>query len=118
LATVLRDSVFKPLGMRDTSLPSTSAMPRPFATGYSRQSRLTDATFYTPTAPWAAGGVISNIYDLLRATRLFGTGRPLLSAATQRMREQWVKLPPNIITPGHVAPRALKAGGSRVTSLT
>jgi hypothetical protein len=62
--------------------------------------------------------VISNIYDLLRATRLFGTGRRLLSAATQRMREQWVKLPPNIITPGHVAPRALKAGGSRVTSLT
>ena len=192
LATVLRDRVFKPLGMHDTSLPSTAAMPRPFANGYSYQAfngRLTDATFYSPTAAWAAGAVISNVPDLLRATRLFGTGRPLLSATTQRMRQQWVTLPPNsriqrygigllnfsgwighngglpgyttiawylrqqhlslvvsvnsdihlgptkadyayesaceiahvitkIITPGHVAPRAVKTGGSRVTSLT
>jgi D-alanyl-D-alanine carboxypeptidase len=191
LAAVLRDRVFRPLGMRDTSLPSTSALPRPFANGYTLNAftdRLADGTSYTPTATWAAGGVVSDVRDLLRATRLFGTGRPLLNAASQREREQWVRLPPNsqiqrygiglfnfsgwighnggifgyttiawylpvqhlslvvsvnsnihvgktrpdyayesaseighvitkILTPHHVAPRAVKTGGARVTSL-
>jgi D-alanyl-D-alanine carboxypeptidase len=191
LGAVLRDRVFKPLGMRDTSLPSTSALPRPFANGYTLATingRLGDRTFDSATATWAAGGVVSNVPDLLRATRLFGTGRPLINAASQREREQWVRLPPNsrlqrygigllnfsgwighnggifgyttvawylpperlslvvavnsdihvgktkpdyayesaaelahvitkILTPRHVAPRAVKTGGARVTSL-
>jgi D-alanyl-D-alanine carboxypeptidase len=192
LATALRERVFKPLGLRGSSLPSTSALPRPYPNGYTVQTindRLGDATFNTPTLTWAAGGMVSTIPDLLRAARMFGTGQPLLSPATQRVRERWVRFPPNskiqqyglgvfsfngwighnggipgytaiawylpqqrmslvvsvnsdirvgptkddyayepaseiahvitkIISPRHVAPLAVKVGGSRVTSVT
>jgi D-alanyl-D-alanine carboxypeptidase len=98
LAVALRQGVFRPLGLRGTSLPSGPGLPRPFPNGYTYQTinqRLGDATFNTPTATWAAGGVVSTVPDLLRAARMFGTGRPLLSGATQRERTRWVRLPPN-----------------------
>ena len=98
LAVALRQRVFGPLGLTGTSLPSVSAMPRPYANGYTIQTitkALGDATLYTPTLTWAAGGVVSTVRDLLRAAPMFGTGRPLLSKATQRERTRWVGLPPN-----------------------
>jgi D-alanyl-D-alanine carboxypeptidase len=98
LAAALKGRVFAPLGLRGTSLPSKRALPNPFAAGYTYQTlngRLGDATLNTPTATWAAGGIVSTVPDLLKAARMFGTGRPLLSAATQREREHWVAFPPN-----------------------
>jgi D-alanyl-D-alanine carboxypeptidase len=98
LAVALRRRVFKPLGLRGTSLPSGPRLPRPFPRGYTYQTlngRLGDATFNTPTATWAAGGVVSTVPDLLHAARMFGTGRPLLSSSTQRQRTEWVRFPPN-----------------------
>jgi D-alanyl-D-alanine carboxypeptidase len=98
LAQALRRSVFGPLRMRSSSLPSEPRIPKPFSYGYTRQTinhRLGDATYNTPTATWAAGGIVSTVRDLLRAAPMFGTGRPLLNAATQRAREQWVEFPPN-----------------------
>lgn len=98
LAAALRQRIFRPLGLRGTSLPSRSILPRPFPDGYTHQTlngRLGDATSNTPTATWAAGGVVSTVPDLLRAARMFGTGRPVLNGAAQREREEWVRLPPN-----------------------
>jgi D-alanyl-D-alanine carboxypeptidase len=98
LAAALKQRVFDPLGLRATSLPSDPGLPRPFPAGYTYQTingRLGDATFATPTSTWAAGGVVSTVRDLLRAAPQFATGRPLLDAATQREREQWVAFPPN-----------------------
>jgi D-alanyl-D-alanine carboxypeptidase len=98
LAAALKQRVFDPLGLRGTSLPSRPRLPKPFAAGYTYQTlngRLGDATFNTPTATWAAGGIVSTVPDLLKAAPMFGTGRPLLSAATQRQREHWVGFPPN-----------------------
>jgi D-alanyl-D-alanine carboxypeptidase len=98
LAAALKRRVFAPLGLRGTSLPSFRPLPKPYASGYTYQTvngRLGDATFNTPTATWAAGGIVSTVPDLLRAARMFGTGKPLLTAATQRQREQWVRFPPN-----------------------
>jgi D-alanyl-D-alanine carboxypeptidase len=98
LAAALRQRVFAPLGLRGTSLPAKRPLPKPFAAGYTYQTlngRLGDATFNTPTATWAAGGIVSTVPDLLKAAPMFGTGRPLLSAATQRQRENWVRFPPN-----------------------
>jgi D-alanyl-D-alanine carboxypeptidase len=98
LATALKQRVFAPLGLRGTSLPSKRSLPKPFAAGYTYQTlngRLGDATLNTPTATWAAGGMVSTVPDLLKAAPMFGTGRPLLSAATQRQREHWVGFPPN-----------------------
>jgi D-alanyl-D-alanine carboxypeptidase len=98
LSAALQQMVFRPLGMRSSSLPSEPRLPKPFPYGYTHQTinqRLGDATYNTPTATWAAGGMVSTVRDLLRAAPSFGTGRPLLSSATQRAREQWVGFPPN-----------------------
>jgi D-alanyl-D-alanine carboxypeptidase len=98
LEIALENDVFEPLGLDDTSLPLTPELPRPFAYGYTYQTmngRLGDATYFTPTATWAAGGAVSDSSDLLRAARFFATGKPLLDPATQRERERWVALPPN-----------------------
>lgn len=98
LASALRHRVFRPLGLRESSLPSRPQMPKPFAEGYTRQTvngRLGDATFATPTATWAAGGMVSTVRDLLRAAPMFATGRPLLDPASQRERTDWVTFPPN-----------------------
>jgi D-alanyl-D-alanine carboxypeptidase len=98
LAAALKQRVFAPLGLRGTSLPSFRTLPKPYAAGYTYQTlneRLGDATFNTPTATWAAGGIVSTVPDLLRAARMFGTGKPLLGPATQRQRTEWVGFPPN-----------------------
>lgn len=98
LAAALRKRVFAPLGLRGTSLPSSERLPRPFAAGYTEQTvsgHFAEATYNTPTATWAAGGLVSTVPDLLKAARLFGTGKPLLSGASQRERTNWVRLPPN-----------------------
>jgi len=98
LAEALKRQLFAPLGLRETLLPSFRPLPKPYASGYTYQTlngRLGDATFNTPTATWAAGGIVSTVPDLLRAARLFGTGKPLLSAASQRQRTRWVRFPPN-----------------------
>jgi len=98
LADVLAKRVFAPLGLRESFLPSERGLPKPFALGYTRQTangRLGDATFATPTATWAAGGMVSTVPDLLRAAPMFATGRPLLGAATQGERLDWVSFPPN-----------------------
>jgi D-alanyl-D-alanine carboxypeptidase len=98
LAEALKRRVFAPLGLRGTTLPSLPRLPKPYASGYTYQTingRLGDATFNSPTATWAAGGIVSTVPDLLAAARMFGTGKPLLSAATQRQRTRWVGFPPN-----------------------
>jgi D-alanyl-D-alanine carboxypeptidase len=98
LAQALKQRVFAPLGLRGTSLPSFRPLPKPYASGYTYQTtngRLGDATFNTPTSTWAAGGIVSTVPDLLKAARMFGTGKPLLGATTQRQRTDWVTFPPN-----------------------
>jgi D-alanyl-D-alanine carboxypeptidase len=98
LAAALRRRVFEPLGLAGSSLPRSGRLPRPFAAGYTEQTlngRLGEATYNTPTATWAAGGMISTVPDLLKAARLFGTGKPLLGSRIQRQRTDWVRFPPN-----------------------
>jgi D-alanyl-D-alanine carboxypeptidase len=98
LAASLRRRVLRPLGLEDSSLPAGRRLPRPFANGYTRQTvngRLGDATFNTPTATWAAGGMVSTVRDLLRAAPMFATGRPVLEPSSQRERLDWVTYPPN-----------------------
>jgi D-alanyl-D-alanine carboxypeptidase len=98
LANALRKRVFRPLGLTGSSLPSADSLPRPFAAGYTEQTingRFAEATYNTPTATWAAGGMVSTVPDLLKAARLFGTGKPLLDPAAQRQRTDWVSFPPN-----------------------
>jgi D-alanyl-D-alanine carboxypeptidase len=98
LASALKSRVFEPLGLAGSSLPSFDPLPKPFAAGYTEQSvsgRFAESTYNTPTATWAAGGMVSTVPDLLKAARLFGTGKPLLGPAAQRRRTDWVAFPPN-----------------------
>ncbi len=97
-ADLLDRYLFAPLGMADTSLPSTPPLPTPFARGYSvdpsgESDELIDWTGLNPTVAWTAGGVVSTVGDLnvwLRAL-LDGT---LISESLQRERMTFTHIRP------------------------
>jgi D-alanyl-D-alanine carboxypeptidase len=85
--TVLTQQVYGPLGLQQTSLPSTATMPEPFVHGY-----VADP----PSAPedvsqlvaagwsWASGGVVSTPADLNRFVRGYVQGKTTNSATRSR----------------------------------
>ncbi|MFB6806194.1 serine hydrolase domain-containing protein [Streptomyces sp. NPDC056387] len=88
LGDYLRDHVFTPLKLGDTSLPSDSAMPEPHAHGYTDftpKGTVADATEWNPSWAWAAGGIISDLDDMHAWAPALADGR-LLSAKTQAER--------------------------------
>jgi D-alanyl-D-alanine carboxypeptidase len=75
---LLRERVYRPLGLRHTSLPSGSRLPRPFAHGYAPDppgplEDLSEA--YGVSALWASGGIVSTPLDLTRFVRGYVGGR-------------------------------------------
>ncbi|WP_171169192.1 serine hydrolase [Streptomyces sp. I05A-00742] len=88
-ASEIERRVLKPLGLRATTLPGTSArMPAPHGRGYSRLSDDPDAKIYdttelNPSWAWAAGEIISTTGDL---NRFYGAllGGRLLPERQQR----------------------------------
>lgn len=86
---VITDQIITPLGLRHTSFPTLTALPRPFASGYfgglDGTAPLTDATASNPGAGWTAGGMVSTLGDLHRWARVLATGT-LLSKQTQAAR--------------------------------
>jgi D-alanyl-D-alanine carboxypeptidase len=93
VAQAFAQYLFRPLGMRNTSWPTSSAMPRPYAHGYTDDTngrKVVDATNWNPTWADAAGQLVSNVYDMEKWARALGTGS-LISPAMQRERLTWVK---------------------------
>jgi len=83
--------IFKPLGLKNPSWPTTADMPTPFSHGYTRQTpdgSEADATFFNPTWGDAAGQLISDRDDLKVWTRALGEGT-LLSPEMQQERLTW-----------------------------
>jgi D-alanyl-D-alanine carboxypeptidase len=75
----LRDRIFTPLGLRDTSLPYQDVtLPRPYAHGYLLNQRgapgPVDVTAVSPSIAWAAGGILSTAGDLARFYSALLTG--------------------------------------------
>jgi D-alanyl-D-alanine carboxypeptidase len=79
-ATLLRRFVFRPLGLRKTSLPVRTDLPRPFLHGYVMEPGLPAedvSTLLSPSGAWASGGIVSTPLELNRfmrgllASRLF-----------------------------------------------
>ncbi|MFD7837530.1 serine hydrolase domain-containing protein [Streptomyces sp. NPDC059761] len=88
LADYLREHVFAPLKLNDTSLPGDGAMPDPHAHGYTDftpKGTVADATNWNPSWAWAAGAVISDLDDLHTWAPALADGR-LLTHKTQAQR--------------------------------
>ena len=88
--------ICRPLGLNDTSWPSTAEMPTPFAHGYTQQTpsgNEADATRFNPSWGNAAGQMISNLDNMKRWAKALGEGT-LLSAAMQKERLTWAPYGP------------------------
>lgn len=89
IARLLRQRIFAPLGLRQTSYPSSSRLPDPFWNGYTDQNvkgaAIRDSTDWSPSFAGPAGQIVSTLPDLRRWTVALGTGS-LISAAAQRQR--------------------------------
>lgn len=89
---VLQQRILGPLGMSQSSLPDVSPdIPRPHPHGYTLQGNTNstepvDATNWSPSFGWTAGGMISDLSDLLIYDHALGTGRGLVSPTTQISR--------------------------------
>ncbi|MET0304918.1 MAG: serine hydrolase domain-containing protein [Solirubrobacterales bacterium] len=67
--SLLRSEVFRPFGMRSSSLPETIKMPRPFMHGYEIEQGKKPADvseLINPAGAWASGGIVSTPADLSR----------------------------------------------------
>ena len=95
LGDVLRDRIFRPLGLRHTAFALTGANPRPDAHGYFGSPRI-DVTVLTPYS-WAAGAIVSTAGDVAGFYRALLAGdvvsRPLLHAMLTTVRDTHPDVP-------------------------
>jgi len=94
---VFAEKLFRPLGLKNTNWPASSAIPAPFARGVTEQTldgKRADATERNPSWAYTAGQIISTLDDLKVWVRSYATGS-LLSREMQAERLTWVTLPPN-----------------------
>jgi D-alanyl-D-alanine carboxypeptidase len=76
--SLLAALVYKPIGLRETSLPRTVAMPRPFVHGYDvvpGKSPEDVSELINPAGAWASGGIVSTPAELGRFIRAYVGGR-------------------------------------------
>ncbi|MGB3485939.1 MAG: serine hydrolase domain-containing protein [Mycobacterium sp.] len=87
LPDYLRQHVFAPLGLGQTSWPTNGVMPEPFMHGYAElpDGPVTDTTFWNPSWGDAAGAIVSDVADMQRWAGAVGRGE-LLRPETQAQR--------------------------------
>ena len=71
---LLQRRIFGPLKMRDSSLPVTTKMPRPFMHGYdvAPGEKPEDVSeLINPAGAWASGGIVSTPLDMARFARRY-----------------------------------------------
>jgi D-alanyl-D-alanine carboxypeptidase len=87
---LLRERVYRPLELRDTSLPLGARLPRPFAHGYALEppGPLEDVSeAFGASGSWASGGIVSTPADLTRFVRGYVGGR-LFGGRVQRAQRR------------------------------
>ena len=97
VADVFKTMSFAPLGLTNTVWPTGGQLPSPYAHGITTQTlddKVADATHWNPSWGFTAGQIVSNLQDLRTWVKAYTTGSQL-SAAMQKQRLTWVKLPPN-----------------------
>ncbi len=96
IVRLLKDLVFRPLGMKSTSLPSGFDLPRPFFRGYLYGAPGVPLEYVSEevsvSSVWAAGAVVSTPFDLNRFIRAFGGGSMFDSPKVRRAQTAF--LPP------------------------
>ncbi len=96
VARLMRERIFKPLGLTHTSISSTAAIASPVLHAYSTRTAggpLEDSTFWNPSWTIGKGEVMTaNLRDEARAAPAIGTGR-LLSRKAYR---ELISPPPGI----------------------
>jgi len=89
----IQKRVVEELGLTNTSFPYGPEMTGEYSHGYvERDGILVDYTETDPSAPWAGGAIISNLYDLKTWVKALADGT-LLGQATQEERLTWVDMP-------------------------
>ncbi|MGW3915339.1 serine hydrolase domain-containing protein [Streptomyces sp. NPDC005070] len=89
---LLRGLVYRPLGLRDTSLPQGYELPEPYMHGYdvTPPNPPEDVSeLISASGVWASGGIVSTPADLTRFIRGYAGGA-LISKATLREQRRWI----------------------------
>jgi D-alanyl-D-alanine carboxypeptidase len=106
VAAEYKRRIFTPLGLDQTSFPTSTSMPRPFSRGYdvlAGGSLPPDVTAFSPTVAGSAGAIVSTPGDLQTFMRALLRGRLVSRSLLREM-----KLP----TPGSLdGAFALEGGG-------
>jgi len=86
---VLRQRVYSPLGLTETSLPRGPEMPTPYIHGYDVDPIDDVSELFAAGWAWASGGIVSTPRDLDRFIRAYVTGATT-DAATKAQQFQFV----------------------------
>ncbi|MFE2409230.1 serine hydrolase domain-containing protein [Kitasatospora sp. NPDC059408] len=81
----ITDQVITPASLSQTSFPSGTSIPSPYAHGYTEQTptgAIADATNWDPSWAWTAGAIVSTVSDLESWAKTLATGT-LVKPATQ-----------------------------------
>ncbi|MFJ4282091.1 serine hydrolase domain-containing protein [Streptomyces massasporeus] len=100
---LLREIVYRPLGLRDTSLPLDHRLPEPYMHGYAVEPPEPPedvSELISASGVWASGGIVSTPRDMTRFVRAYAAGR-LTSPAVLREQRRWVEGASEPAGPGH-----------------
>ncbi|MFF0184395.1 serine hydrolase domain-containing protein [Streptomyces sp. NPDC005244] len=89
---LLRGLVYRPLGLRDTSLPQGYRLPEPYMHGYDVEPPNPPedvSEVLSASGVWASGGIVSTPADMTRFVRGYASGS-LVSPATLREQRRWI----------------------------
>jgi D-alanyl-D-alanine carboxypeptidase len=89
---LLRTVVYRPLGLRETSLPQGYRLPRPYLHGYAVRPPAAPedvSTQFGASGAWASGGIVSTPDDLAKFAGGYAGGR-LIGPAVRRQQLTFV----------------------------
>ncbi len=91
LENVIDERIFEPFKFTSSSFPLFPNFTGEYSHGYlplGPDSLLEDFTLFDPSSTWAAGGIVSNLFDLHDWSKILATGA-LLTDSIQSLRMDW-----------------------------
>ncbi|MEH0474672.1 serine hydrolase [Streptomyces sp. B21-097] len=90
---LLRVLVYRPLGLRDTSLPQGYRLPKPYLHGYDMSDPASPqdvSEVFSASGAWASGGIVSTPLDMTRFIRGYASGA-LYGRDVVREQRRWIE---------------------------